>query len=444
MLKIYDSLTGEKKTINDSKVRIYTCGPTVYNYIHIGNARPLILADLVVKFLTFKEVKVKYLLNITDIDDKIINKAIEENVSEFDIAKKYSDAFFNDIENLNITLPTKVIPISSKLIEIIDFIEILIDKKYAYEVNGNVYFDISSLEKEYGELSKQKKEELNTGARVEQDFNKKNSGDFVLWKKTDKGKKWLSKWSYGRPGWHTECALLIDNFFTKPLDIHIGGIDLKFPHHENERIQYIAKNNKEIAIAWAYNGHLSINNEKMSKSLGNTILVKDFIEKYGANELRFIYLNSNYKQPLNITEELINQSIEWNNKIFNLLKLANWKIATKEVILNNQTPIDDDFDSYKYITKFKEFMNDDLNTPMVITLLEEMAKNINKQIKNKVLDKTLEKFKAILNVLGLSYKILDIDKKTKEKLLEWLMLLENKNYEKADIIRKKLQEGGII
>ncbi|WP_211360458.1 cysteine--tRNA ligase [Spiroplasma tabanidicola] len=441
---MYDSLSGELKTIDESKVRIYTCGPTVYNYIHIGNARPLILSDLIVRFLEFKDIKYKYLLNITDIDDKIIDKAIAEGVSEIDIAKKYSEAFLKDLEDLNIKLPTKVIPISSKLLEIIDFIEVLIDKKHAYEVDGNVYFDISSLANKYGELSKQKKEELNIGARVEEDKNKKNPDDFVLWKKTDKGKKWLAKWSYGRPGWHTECALLIDNFFTKTLDIHIGGIDLKFPHHENERIQYIAKNNKEVAWVWAHNGHLSINNEKMSKSLGNTILVKDFIKKYGANVLRFMYLNSNYRQPLNINQQTIDQAIDWNTKVLNLLKTANWKIAINEITLNNETPIDDNFDSYKYITKFKEFMNNNLNTPMIITLLDEMAKNINKQFKNKVLDRTLDKFNAILSTLGFKYELPKIDKKTQAKLKEWLESVANKDFENADNLRDVLKEGGII
>ncbi|AHI52372.1 cysteine--tRNA ligase [Spiroplasma culicicola] len=443
-MKIYDSLSTEYKEIDVPKVCIYNCGPTVYNYIHIGNARPLILSDLVIRFLEYRNIKYKYLLNITDIDDKIIDRAEIEKIEEEELTKFYTKAFLDDLDGLNINRPTAIIPISERINEIIDFIDALINDEFAYEVDGNVYFDVNKMENKYGNLSKQKLEELEVGNRVEEDLNKRNPFDFVLWKKTEKGKKWLSKWSLGRPGWHTECALLIDSFFKYPIDIHVGGIDLKFPHHENERIQYLAKNSREITNVWMHNGHLSIDNVKMSKSLNNTILVKDFIEEYGNNTLRYMFLNTNYKQPLNITKDLIEHSQEWCQKIQNILKQVNWMQRVGDISFNNQTPIDDDFNSYKYMTKFRTYFKDDLNTPMIITLIDEMSKNLNKQIRSKVVDLTYEKLIKILRVLGFKFEIKDIDNKTVKKITEWKKLVAEKNFEKADKLRDELKKENII
>ncbi|AUB31093.1 cysteine--tRNA ligase [Spiroplasma floricola] len=443
-MKLYDSLTSDFKEIDLSKVRIYTCGPTVYDYIHIGNARPLILTDIIVRYLESMEIKYKYLLNITDIDDKIINKALEKKISEDEYAKKFTKAFLEDIDSLNIKRPSSVIPISTKINEILSFIYDLVDKDYAYEISGNVYFDISKWENEYGALSNQNIKNLNIGERIEKDENKKNPQDFILWKKTKVGKKWLSKWGLGRPGWHTECALLIDDFFKTSIDIHIGGIDLKFPHHENERIQYMAKNSREISDVWLHNGHLSLENIKMSKSLKNTILVRDYVKEYGSNSLRFIFLNSNYKQPLNITKELIKHSREWLLKIESMLKTVNWSTKVGEIILTNNTPIDDDFNSYKYITKFREILKDDLNTPLAISLIDEMSKSINKQIKTRMLDRTYSKLIDILKILGFSFNIKNLSDKDIEKIKKWREMIHKKNFQKADRLRNELKQENII
>ncbi|WP_339034198.1 cysteine--tRNA ligase [Spiroplasma endosymbiont of Cantharis rufa] len=443
-MKLYDSLKREFIEINVPKFCIYTCGPTVYDYIHIGNARPLILTDIIVRYLEYKEIKYKYLLNITDIDDKIIQKAAEQNISEEDHAQIYKDAFFNDLKNLNIKNPTLVTPISSKISEILFFIDDLIKKRFAYEKKGNVYFDIGQWKSEYGALSNQNINNLNMGERIEIDENKKNPQDFILWKKTKTGKKWLSKWGFGRPGWHTECALLIDDFFKETIDIHVGGIDLKFPHHENERIQYMAKNSKELSNIWLHNGHLSIDDIKMSKSLKNTILVKDYLEENGVNSLRYIFLNSNYTQPLNINQDLINQSIDWVTKVEVLLKTVNWGTAIGEIVLINETPIDEDFNSYKYITNFESLLNDDLNTPMIISLIDEMCKNINIQIKNKRVDLTYKKLLKIIRVLGFNFNIKKLDEKDIEKIKEWKLLISQKKFDKADKLRETLKQGNII
>ncbi|AGR41734.1 cysteine--tRNA ligase [Spiroplasma diminutum] len=443
-MKLYDSLKSELIEIDVPKVCIYTCGPTVYDFIHIGNSRPLILTDLIIRYLEHRDIKYKYLLNITDIDDKIINKAKEENQSEEDYAQKFTNAFLTDLDDLNIKRPTAIIPISSKINEILGFIDELIKKGFAYENNGNVYFDISQWENKYGMLSKQNIDHLNMGERIEIDENKKNPQDFILWKKTEIGKRWLSKWSLGRPGWHTECALMIDDFFRAPIDIHVGGIDLKFPHHENERIQYMAKNLREISSVWLHNGHLSIDNVKMSKSLKNTILVKDYVKNYGSNSLRYIFLNSNYKQPLNITQELINNSVDWVLKVETMLKTINWSVSIGDLILTNQTPIDDDFNSYKYITKFRSILKNDLNTPMAISLVDEMCKNINKQMKTKTVDLTYAKLKSILNILGFNFNIKKISIEDIEKLKEWKMLISQKEFDKADKLRESLKQENII
>ncbi|WP_339020953.1 cysteine--tRNA ligase [Spiroplasma endosymbiont of Atherix ibis] len=443
-MKLYDSLISNFKEIDLSKVLIYTCGPTVYDYIHIGNARPLILTDIIIRYLESMDIKYKYLLNITDIDDKIINKSLEKKISEEDYSKKFTKAFLEDLDFLNIKRPTAVVPISSKINEILFFIDNLVEKGFAYEKSGNVYFDISKWENDYGALSNQNIKNLNIGEKIKKDENKKNPQDFILWKKTEIGKKWLSKWGLGRPGWHTECAVLIDDFFKTSINIHVGGIDLKFPHHENERIQYIAKNLRELSDVWLHNGHLSLENIKMSKSLKNTILVRDYVKENGSNSLRFIFLNSNYKQPLNINQELIDYSKEWILKIEFMLKTINWSTRVGELILTNNTPIDDNFNSYKYLTKFKKFLNDDLNTPLVISLIDEMCKSINKQIKNKMLDSTYLKLKTILKTLGFSFEIKDLSNKDIDKIKKWREMISKKNFQKADKLRNELKEENII
>lgn len=440
-MKLHDVLLNKiTNTQEVNEIKIYTCGPTVYNYIHIGNTRPLFLVDTLIRYFKYKKISYNFLLNITDIDDKIIDKAANENTSEQAIAKKYTNSFLKDIRSLNLLKPTKIIPISKKMNEIIDFIVKLIHLKKAYVSNGNVYFDIESMGTEYGNLSKQKLTDLEQGTRKEIDSNKKNPLDFVLWKKTDKGLKWNSPWGPGRPGWHTECALLINDYFNaETIDIHVGGIDLKFPHHENERIQFLALTKKEIAKNWMHNGHLTYSGEKMSKSLGNTILVKEFLKDYSPNDLRYIFLVAPYSQPVNISLEMLTQATEWNIKILNLLKNFNILKSLKQLQFANNNEVE------LYKSEFERLMQDNLNTTNIISLINKILKNINMQIRNRKINlKMYKMFNDFLKTLGFKYKLTKISYEIKEKLIIWNKSLENKNYQLADKIRAELIEAGVL
>ncbi|WP_434323851.1 cysteine--tRNA ligase [Mycoplasma capricolum subsp. capricolum] len=441
-MQLYDSLSKTKKNLNKKTINLYCCGPTVYNYIHIGNARPIILVDVLTRYLKSRNIKINYLQNITDIDDKIILKALDNNLTELEISQKYTKAYLEDLESLNINQPDKIILISEKMNEMIGFIKDLVDIKAAYELDGDVYFDIKKYQNEYCKLSGYKLDELISGKRIEIDSKKNYSLDFSLWKKTQIGIKWDSFFGLGRPGWHTECVLLIDEYFNhQTIDIHVGGIDLKFPHHENERIQFIAKNNKELADIWLHNGHLQINDEKMSKSLGNVILVKDFIKKHNKNTLRWIFLTANYTQPLNISDDLIYQA----NKFFE--KLTNLSKKTIQFIIKNDLEISLIKQS-KYIDQFNNYMDDDLNTSLVLSLIDSLIKQINKNILDNISDNfnlLINSLSYILDVLGFkdvfNYKF---KKEIKELFLKWQQLVKDKEFDKADLIRKDLIEQGIL
>ncbi|WFQ91348.1 cysteine--tRNA ligase [Mycoplasma feriruminatoris] len=441
-MQLYDSLSKTKKTLNKKSINLYCCGPTVYNYIHIGNARPVLLVDVLIRYLKSRNIKVNYLQNITDIDDKIILKALDNKLNELEVSQKYTKAYLEDLKSLNINKPDEIILISTKMNEMIKFIKDLVDINVAYVLDGDVYFNIKKYENEYCKLSGYKLDELISGKRVEIDSKKHYSLDFSLWKKTELGIKWDSVFGSGRPGWHTECVLLIDEYFKhQTIDIHVGGIDLKFPHHENERIQFIAKNNKELADIWLHNGHLQIENEKMSKSLGNVILVRDFIKQHNKNTLRWIFLTTNYTQPLNISNDLIYQA----NKFFE--KLTNLSKKTIQFIIKNDLNIKQ-IKKSEYIDQFNNYMEDDLNTSLVLSLIDSLIKQINKNIIDKNVDDfnlLVSSLSYILDVLGFkdvfNYKF---NSKTKELFLKWQQLVKEKQFDKADLIRKDLIEQGIL
>ncbi|WP_347938293.1 cysteine--tRNA ligase [Mycoplasma feriruminatoris] len=441
-MQLYDSLSKTKKTLNKKSINLYCCGPTVYNYIHIGNARPVLLVDVLIRYLKSRNIKVNYLQNITDIDDKIILKALDNKLNELEVSQKYTKAYLEDLKSLNINKPNEIILISTKMNEMIKFIKDLVDINAAYVLDGDVYFNIKKYENEYCKLSGYKLDELISGKRVEIDSKKHYSLDFSLWKKTELGIKWDSVFGSGRPGWHTECVLLIDEYFKhQTIDIHVGGIDLKFPHHENERIQFIAKNNKELANIWLHNGHLQIENEKMSKSLGNVILVRDFIKQHNKNTLRWIFLTTNYTQPLNISNDLIYQA----NKFFE--KLTNLSKKTIQFIIKNDLNIKQ-IKKSEYIDQFNNYMEDDLNTSLVLSLIDSLIKQINKNIIDKNVDDfnlLVSSLSYILDVLGFkdvfNYKF---NSKTKELFLKWQQLVRDKQFDKADLIRKDLIEQGIL
>ncbi|AGM24732.1 cysteine--tRNA ligase [Spiroplasma chrysopicola] len=439
-MKVYNTLTRKNEEINQTKFNIYACGPTVYNYIHLGNARALINADLLVNVLEFQQYEVNYIQNYTDIDDKIINKALAENKTEAEISAFYIDAFEKDVTALNIRKPNKMLAISNYIDDIIAFIADLMARGAAYESNGNVYFAIDQFLLEYGKLGNKTIAELNPGERVEADSNKRNVNDFTLWKKTIVGILFDSPWGQGRPGWHTECALLIDKFFShQTIDFHLGGIDLVFPHHENERIQYLAKNNCEITKIWLHNGHLNLEEQKMSKSLGNTILVRDFIAKYDPATLRYLFYSTNFSQPLNVTQTVIAFAQKETAKIFNILKTINLFLATND--LKCDLSIKGEF-----VGKALEQLNNNLNTPNVLSIINDMIKIINQQLRNNKIDLTIvgDFYNIIFNLLNFSFTLPVITPEIKGLIQEWQHAKAVQDFVKADKIRTQLVEKNIL
>lgn len=429
-MRIYNSLTDkveEFKPINEGKVTMYVCGPTVYNYVHIGNMRPVITFDMVYKYLKYLGYDVKYASNYTDINPKITKAAETLGMTEREVANKFIKAYEEDLKNYNCSNIDYRPRVINYLDDIFNFISKLIEKDYAYVVDGDVYFRVSKI-KDYGILSNQSIEELISGSRVDIDEKKENPLDFALWRKTTEGETFTSPWGEGIPGWHTECVVMINKLFGDKIDIHAGGVDLKFPHHENEIAQSIALNNNYIANYWMHNGHININNVKMSKSLNNFILAKDFIKEHSANVIKLAFLSTNYRQPLNLTDKVFDEALIIDNKIKTVLKSAN-----NELNIKNIHNIKEEKDS-----TFEEYMNDDFNTPNVITLLLSLVKDLNQEIRNKgnnILTLT-NKILTITNILGLSYSMPEFTEKQKETYNNWIKAREDKDFALADTLRE--------
>ena len=438
-MKIYNSLTDkieEFKPIKENEVTMYVCGPTVYNYVHIGNMRPVITFDMVYNYLKYLGYKVTYASNFTDINPKIITMAKELGITEREVANKFINAYLKDLENYNCSKIDKRPTVIEHLDDIFTFIEKLIEKDYAYEKDGDVYFRVNKI-KDYGILSNQDISELEAGSRVEIDDKKENPLDFALWRKTTEGEQFDSPWGKGIPGWHTECVVMINSIFGNKIDIHGGGIDLKFPHHENEIAQSMALNNNHLANYWMHNGHINVDGEKMSKSLGNFILAKDFIKMHDANIIKIALFKTHYRLPLNFTDELFKEANNINSKIYNALKSAKLLLVLNDAYLINNTVKDQ---------KFEEYMDDDFNTPNVITYLLELLKELNIEIRNKG-EKVLllyNKILVITNILGLVYNLPEITKEDIANYNKWQEYRNLKNFEKADIYRNKLIEKNII
>lgn len=437
-MRIYNSLTDkveEFKPINEGKVTMYVCGPTVYNYVHIGNMRPVITFDMVYKYLKYLGYDVKYASNYTDINPKITKAAETLGMTEREVADKFIKAYEEDLKNYNCSNIDYRPRVINYLDDIFNFISKLIEKDYAYVVDGDVYFRVSKI-KDYGILSNQSIEELISGSRVDIDEKKENPLDFALWRKTTEGETFTSPWGEGIPGWHTECVVIINKLFGDKIDIHAGGVDLKFPHHENEIAQSIALNNNYIANYWMHNGHININNVKMSKSLNNFILAKDFIKEHSANVIKLAFLSTNYRQPLNLTDKVFDEALIIDNKIKTVLKSAN-----NELNIKNIHNIKEEKDS-----TFEEYMNDDFNTPNVITLLLSLVKDLNQEIRNKgnnILTLT-NKILTITNILGLSYSMPEFTEKQKETYNNWIKAREDKDFALADTLREKLVKENIL
>ena len=436
-MKIYNTLSSkieEFKTKEKDKVSMYVCGPTVYSYAHVGNMCPVIIFDMVYRYFKYRGYDVKYASNFTDVDDKIIKAAKEAGITEKELTDKYINIYLEDVKALN-CLDIDYRPrVTETMDEIIDFIDKMMKSGHAYQSGDDVYFRTSSIS-EYGEISKQILEDLSYGNRIEVSDNKENPYDFVLWKKTKEGITWDSPWGKGRPGWHTECVVMINKIFGNNIDIHGGGVDLKFPHHENEQAQNRAVNGCGLANYWMHNGHVMINGVKMSKSLNNFITARELLDKYPANIIRIAILKNNYRLPFDLTDKLFAESKTINDKLENVLKQANLIIQTE----NLKTGL------IKQDDKINEIMDEDFNTSNLITYLLDLIKELNTKIRNKEdIVETYDKINLINYILGLKYDLVNLTKEDIELYNKWNDYRNNKEFDKADELRKQLIEKGIL
>ncbi len=444
-MKIYNSYTGsleEFKSIYPNKVGMYVCGPTVYNYIHIGNARPVVFFDTVRRYFESKNMEVTFVSNFTDVDDKIIQKAIDENKPEKEISSFYINAFLEDVKSLNCKMDYIKPKVTNYMNHIIDYIQSLVDKGYAYVIEGDVYFRVSKI-KDYGVLSNREVDDLISGSRVDVNTLKENPLDFTLWKKTDEGINFNSPFSKGRPGWHTECVAMIDDIFGEKIDIHGGGIDLKFPHHENEIAQAKATHNHQVANYWMHNGRLSFKDIKMSKSLGNVILVKDVKEKMA---LRYFLLSTHYRSPLNYSDETFVMYIKEWNKLENTLKSLFFRLDTDGRINRFIDIVDSDI--VTEINNFKEAMDNDFNTANAITALQSILRLTNVNIRKKdnydLLNQLYKSILYMIDIIGLRVELNPISKENRNLYNSWQIARKNKDFKKADELRKTLTDRGVL
>ena len=443
-IKIYNSLTNKIENfvpIKEGEVSMYVCGPTVYNYPHIGNMRPVVVFDVLRKFLSYVGYKVTYVSNFTDVDDKIIKEAKKENKSEKELTEFYIQEFKKATTAIGSDIPSITPKVTEYIQKIIEYVDNLVKLGAAYEINGDVYFRVNKI-KDYGSLSGINIDDLIVGARIEENSQKESPLDFALWKKTSEGINWPSPWGNGRPGWHTECCVMIDTIFPNHyIDIHGGGYDLKFPHHENEIAQSEATHGNKIAKYWMHNAFINFGNEKMSKSLGNVIYAKDMIEKYGGAVTRLVILSAHYRQPVNFTDETVNAAIQEVNKM---------KMVTKQLALKLQTgPVNLDNGKPTYMDDFLNALADDLNTANALTEIYNLIKLANQEIRTREInyEKVNDIFKSLLDmfsVLGLDIPYKKMNDDDKKLYQNFINSKENKDFEKSDELRQLLIDRGIM
>ena len=468
-MKLYNTMTNkieEFKTIEENKVKMYVCGPTVYNYIHLGNARPIVIFDTLARYFEHKGMEVEFVQNFTDVDDKIINKSMEEGTSASEVSEKYIKYFFEDISKLNILDSVKRPKVTENMAEIIEIIQKLIDNGFAYEKDGDVYFEVKKY-KDYGKLSNQKIEELELGARIDVSEIKKNPVDFALWKKKKDGEPfWESPWGQGRPGWHIECSAMAKKYLGDTFDIHGGGQDLVFPHHENEIAQSKCAYHGNFANYWLHNGFIQINGDKMSKSLGNFFLLREILEKFSGNVVRLFILSTHYRKPINFsfenmedTKKALQNIVKSMNKFENIVeKYKNEKI---ENVKNSEfSQKIDEFDK-----KFEEAMDEDMNTPQALATIFDQIRETNKFISTNEsefstiyyeIKKSYDSLKEkIENVFGIAIEAKNAVKEEEgenmeltKKLIELLIKLRSearseKNFKLSDEIRDELKALGV-
>ena len=453
-MRVYNTLTRKKeelKTITPGEVKIYACGPTVYNYIHIGNARPLCVFDTLRRYLEFRGYKVKFVQNFTDIDDKIIKKAIEEGTDYKTVSEKYIEEFWKDAKGLNFREATVHPKATENIDEIIEIIKTLVEKGYAYPVeNGDVYFSPKNF-LEYGKLSHQPLEDLEAGARINIGELKKDPMDFALWKGAKPGEPyWPSPWGNGRPGWHIECSAMVRRYLGETIDIHCGGQDLIFPHHENEIAQSECCNGVPFANYWMHNGYINVDNVKMSKSLGNFFTVRDVAEKYGYEPIRYLMISSHYRSPINYSVDIIDQCKA------SLTRLHTCRDSLDFALKNagdgepeNAAEIRAQMESRKQ--QFIEAMDDDLNTADGLAAVFELVRDINVSVlqsgSKALITDAIKLFDELTGVLGIVYpheQADDLDAEV-EKMIEARQAARKaKNWAEADRIRDELKDKGIV
>ena len=445
-MKIFNTLTNKKeefKPLREGEVSIYVCGPTVYNYVHIGNTRPMIVFDVLRRTFEYLGYKVTFVSNFTDVDDKIIKAAKAEGITEKELTDKYIAAYEDVRRNLNLLFPTYAPRVTNTMDAIIKFIDNLVKSGYAYEVDGDVYFRVSKID-EYGQLSGIKIEDLVAGAseRIDENDKKEESTDFALWKKTDEGIRFDSPWSKGRPGWHTECVVMINDIFEGgKIDIHGGGQDLKFPHHENEIAQSMACHHHPIAHTWMHNQMINIDNQKMSKSLGNVIWAKDMVAELGCNVVKWFMLSSHYRNPLNLTEEVLNSVKKEVAKVDNVIKSVSLYLQVNHIANENYNKA--------AVDGMVGALEDDLNTSLALTKILDQVKKLNLAFRQKEKnDKDIAiEYKTLLKmtaVIGFVFEPRKLNAAELEIYQAWLEAKQNKDFETADKLRTQLIEKGII
>jgi len=445
-MRLFNSLTNKKEVFEPLKkgeVSIYVCGPTVYNYAHIGNTRPMIVFDVLRRVFEYLDYQVTFVSNYTDVDDKIIAVAKKEGLSEKQITDKYIEAYNQIRHDLNLLSPTYTPRVTNTMDSIIAYIADLIEQGYAYTAEGDVYFKVSKI-KEYGQLSGIQMGDLLAGAseRVEENTKKQEATDFVLWKKTDDGIRFDSPWSKGRPGWHTECVVMINNIFENgKIDIHGGGQDLKFPHHENEIAQSMACSHHPIAQIWMHNQMINIDNEKMSKSKGNVLWAKDIISEWGSNVTKWLMLSSHYRNPLNFTDAVLETVKKEIAKVDNIVKQVSLYLQVENVKKQAYNS--------EEVNTMVEALQDDLNTSLALTNILNQVKKLNQLFRAK--DKDTKEMAIAFATLMKMTEVIGFDFTPKTLTTEesglyhlWLKAKSNKDYEKADQYRSELLEKGIL
>jgi len=443
-ISLYNSWSNKRETLVpriSGEVSMYVCGPTVYDFIHVGNLRPVVVFDVLRRYLEFSGYKVHYVSNYTDIDDKIIAKALSAHKSEREIAEFFIDSFEKDVAAINSLLPHQKARVTEFIDEIISYIARLIEKGAAYEVDGEVYFAVNSVS-DYGHLSNMKTDELIVGARVEANAKKRSPIDFALWKKTDKGITFPSPWGPGRPGWHTECAAMIDKLFPqKMIDIHGGGFDLKFPHHDNEIAQSMAVNGNRLATFWLHNGFVTLNDEKMSKSTGNLLAAKEALSRYGGPALRLALLSTHYRLPINLTEIVIEAAKS---------ELVKCETAYRQVSVTLQRlSVDIDGTYPLAIEAFTQALDDDLNTSNAVTAMFDTIRDVNRELRKTVVDTTklsslFFTLKTMFHILGLDIGFPRLTTADQDLYRRYFEAKQNHDFQQSDELRKQLVQRGIF